>query len=270
MTVDHPSLEADLQVAPQPSAPMGRRSWAVWLWAATACVLLGASGAVRAVQERRHEFEKSYKESCPIDLTKLPEKFNGWELIKGGERQLDADTMKITGGTDHSLKTYANNLTGVFVTVLILYGPADPVLPHTPQVCYPASGFEVGEMPSIRVVKYPAGVDTEGRPVERKADFLAASYHKPNGRQNLREAVYHSFRLDGEWSPWIGKDRKFPRRNPGIFKVQIQRMVAEGESLSQGDPIEQFLGTFLGNLEEAIKRSASKPRVETAKPANGG
>jgi Protein of unknown function (DUF3485) len=245
--------------------PIARRRGAAWTWALIACVLLGASGAVRAMQERRHQSEKAYKEACPINLAKLPEKFGSeWHLIKGGDRQLDAFTMRITGGTDHLIRTYANDLTGVFLTILVLYGPAEPVLPHTPQACYPASGFDLGEAPTIRTIEYSLGENEKGEPIKDKAEFISASYAKPNGRQMLREGVYHSFRLDlrdgksGKWDPWIGLGYKFPRRNPGIFKIQVQRVIADGETLSDGDPIEQFLKSFLAALEAEIKTAAAK------------
>ena len=61
----------------------------------------------------------------------------------------------------------------------------------------------------------------------------------------LREGVYYSFRLEGQWSPYIGSGRKFPRRNPGVFKIQVQRRMAEGESLGPDDPIEQFLSLLV-------------------------
>jgi hypothetical protein len=256
MSIVKPSVEDP--ILPE-VPPLARRVGAAWAWAVIACVLLGASGVGRAIQERRHQDEKAYKEVCPIDLTKLPDQFGKeWHVMKGGDRKLDDVTMRITGGTDYAIRTYANNLTGVFLTVLILYGPAEPVLPHTPQVCYPSSGFELGDAPSMRKISYSLGQDDQGRPIEGEAEFLSASYGKPNGRQMFREGVYHSFRLDGQWSPSIGSGRKFPRRNPGIFKVQIQRMIADGESLTDGDPIEQFLKSFLTEIEAEIKTATAK------------
>jgi hypothetical protein len=251
--------DASLEELIPSNLPVNHRRFGVaWSWVVIACVLLGTSGLIRTIQERRHQFEKSYKESCPIELTKIPKKFGDWKLIQGGEKYLDPMTMRITGGTDHLIRTYANDLTGVSLTVLILFGPADPVLPHTPQVCYPSSGYSEGDAPMLRTIEYSAGKDAEGRSIGRRADFLAASYMKPAGRTVLREAVYHSFRLDGQWSPYIGSGRKFPRRNPGIFKIQIQRLAAEGESLTQGDPIEQFLASFVPGIESEIKAAADK------------
>lgn len=244
----------------RPDAPEDRPSgtWggAPWAWALIACILLGAGGVVRAMQERRHQSEKAYKETCPLDLTKFPTQFGReWKLVKGSDQALDELTMRITGGTSYAIKTFAND-TGVSVTILILFGPAEPVLPHTPQVCYPSTGFAPGDFPTLRTIDYTSGRDDQGKPIPGRADFLAATYSKPNGRLTLREAVYHSFRLDGQWSPFIGQGRKFPRRNPGIFKVQIHRRIAEGETVDQGDPIEQFLQLFLTEIEARIKAAA--------------
>jgi len=270
MSTAKPSVEDPILA---PASPLIRKTGTAWAWALIACILLGASGVVRAMQERRHQFEKSYKETCPIDLAKLPDQFGSeWRVPlkdkdKNTARKLDDVTLRITGATDHSIKTYANELTGVTLTVLILFGPAEPVLPHTPQYCYPYSGFSPVDVPTIRTIKYSYGADGEGKPIEGKADFLAATYTKPNGRQPIREAVYHSFRLDGQWSPYIGVGRKFPRRNPGIFKVQVQRMVAEGESLEEGDPIDQFLKSFLAAVEAEIKAAADKQAVPTTTTA---
>jgi len=184
-------------------------------------------------------------------------------MIKGGERYLDSLTMRITGGTDHTIRTYANEMTGVYVTILVLYGPAEPVLPHTPQACYPASGFSIGDPPASRTITYSAGQDEQNQPIESKAEFQSASYVKPNGRTMLREAVYHSFRLDGRWSSMIGEGRKFPRRNPGIFKIQVQRLEAEGEKLDKGDPLEQFLKLFLSEMESEIQMASKRKTIES-------
>jgi hypothetical protein len=264
--IDTPDATAETTTPPKPAPPAS--GWRGSLpWAVIACVLLGTSGAVRAVQERRHQFEKAQKDPCPIDLKKIPDHFGtDWKLLKGGDRKLDELTMRITGGSDHIIRTYANEMTGVFVTILVLYGPAEPVLPHTPQACYPATGYASGDPPLSRSIVYSLGQDDKGHPIEGEADFLSASYSKPNGRQMLREAVYHSFRLDGQWSPSIGAGRKFPRRNPGIFKVQIQRLVAEGEKLDKGDPIEQFLKLFLTEIESEIKAAQDPAKTKEIVP----
>ena len=128
-------------------------------------------------------------------------------MVDGGEMKLDSLTMRITGGTDHILRTYVDELTGVSLVVLVLFGPAEPVIPHTPEVCYPASGYQPAD-----------DADGSGRSSRRTGSstsvFRSAVYAKSGGRAMLREGVYYSFRLEGQWSPDVGAGRKFPRRNP--------------------------------------------------------
>ena len=243
---------------PEASPPPARKVGVPWAWTLIACALLGASGVVRAVQDRRHDDERSYVEACPIALDAMPKKMGAWRLVEDGDRKLDEDTMRITGGTDHFMRVYADDLTGVTLVVLLLFGPAQPVLPHTPDICYPSSGYANVDGPSDASVKFRLGQDAQGRPVDGQAQFRTAVYQKSTGRAMSREAVYHSFRLDGRWSPDIGTGRKIPRRNPGVFKIQIQRQVAAGETLGKGDPIEQFLAILLAELEKEIKDASGK------------
>jgi hypothetical protein len=241
-----------------PGPPARRRRGGPWAWAAIACILLGASGAVRAMQDRRHKVEREHVEVCPIELASIPKTLGVWHLVDGGDRRLDDLTLRITGSSQHIVRTYVDDLTGVTITALVLYGPAEPVLPHSPDVCYPASGFARAGGPSDAEVKYELGRDENGRRVDGRATFRSSVFQKSEGRLVHREAVYHSFRLDGQWSSAIGDGRKFPRRNPGIFKVQVQRQVAEGESLGQGDPMEQFLSALLTEIEKEIRQASGQ------------
>jgi hypothetical protein len=240
-----------------------RSSLATILWAVLACLLLGSSAVVRGVQERRHLDEASYLETCPFPLKEIPTTLGVWKLLPDGERELDRRTMRITGGTDHILRTYVDDLTGVRLVVLVLFGPAQPVTPHTPEICYPANGFGSAQDSMIRSIDY-SSKDASGKTVKGEALFRSAIYEKPGGRMTLREGVYHSFRLQGQWSPDIGASRKFPRRNPGVFKVQIHRMVAEGERRGDKtliDPIEQFLSLLVPEIEREISAADSKDRA---------
>ena len=230
---------------------------APWAWAVIACITLGTSGVVRAVQERRHKDETNYKEACPIKLASLPSKLGGWRLVEGGEKSLDELTIRITGGTAHILRNYVDDLTGVSLGVLILFGPAEPVLPHTPEICYPATGYMPDEEASNRLIKADDGT---------VAEFRSAVYAKTGGRALLREQVYHSFRLEGRWSPDIGAGRKFPRRNPGVFKVQVQRRVAEKERHDRDEPIEQFLKILIPEIERRIAASANSAGSPSTSP----
>jgi hypothetical protein len=254
--IDESSSVAQLEVAtPTPA----RSKRAPWVWATVACLLLGTSGAIRTVQERRHRDEMNFIETCPFPLKDLPLKLGAWRLKDGGDQKLDRETMRVTGGTDHVFRTYVDELTGVSLAVLVLFGPAEPVLPHVPEVCFPSNGYSNAQDPLIRKVEYTTK-DSSGHDVNHEAFFRSSVYEKSGGLAVRREESYHSFRLEGQWSPDAGAGRKFPRRNPGLFKVQVQRMVVAGENRERDNPIDQFLSALIPEIEQRLA-STEKTRV---------
>jgi hypothetical protein len=108
--------------------------------------------------------------------------------------------------------------------------------------------------------------------------FRSTIYAKSGGRTMLREGVYYSFRLEGQWSPHAGSGRKFPRRNPSVFKVQVQRRMADGEKIGPNDPIEQFLALLVPAIEREIRSARERagtstgdvgPSIQLGEPGEG-
>jgi hypothetical protein len=223
-------------------------------WMVIGCALLVTSGVARTVQDRRHRLESSYTEAPPFPLKSLPTTLGRWKMV-GDEIMLDSLTMRITGGTDHTMRSYVDELTGVSLVVLVMFGPAEPVLPHIPEICYPSSGYQ------------PIG-DQEDRVIELKDEkitsvFRSGIYARSGGRSMHNEGVFYSFRLEGQWSPHAGSGRKFPRRNPSVFKVQIQRRMADGEKIGPNDPIEQFLTLLVPAIEREIRSARERAGTST-------
>ena len=236
-------LQAPVQAVRSPASRRG-----VVAWTLVASVLLAGAGLVRTVQSRVYQEADSYKIGSPFPLNKIAHTFGGWHLVPGSISVLDPMTTRITGSTDHVIGSYVDELTGVMVSVLVLYGPAEPVLPHIPEVCYPSSGFKlVGEIKDRTI------------PVEGQspAIFRTNEYIKSGGRSLIHESVYYSFRSDGSWKPSVATGNT-PRRNAGIFKIQIQRRMAPSEKGQEGDPIEDFLQHLIPSLEAQIAEAEAK------------
>jgi hypothetical protein len=238
-------------------------------WMAIGCALLVGSGVARSVQDRRHQVESSYTETCPFPLNSLPATLGRWKMV-GDEMKLDSMTMRITGGTAHTMRTYVDELTGVSLVVLVLFGPAGPVIPHTPEICYPSSGYQPVDDAVDRVI--------ESKDEKLSSVFRSTIYAKSGGRTMLREGVYYSFRLEGQWSPYAGSGRKLPRRNPSVFKVQVQRRMADRERFGRDEPIEQFLSLLVPAIEHGIasggKRAGTSaghvgPSIQPGQPGDG-
>lgn len=251
-------------------------AWRAWLgrgwsWMLLACVVLAASGAARAIQQQQIARAKSVFEPCPFPLADMPLRFGDWESQPDDVEVLDDQTIRITGSTDRIVRRYVNKYIGVQITALVLYGPAEPVIPHTPDVCFPANGY--GQDGPVTYAEVAVG--------KQKVPFRTAAYTKSAGGKKDRVRSYYSFRLnDGGWSPDVGGGKQFYRSNPGVFKVQIQRKMSDGERAiiardgSKGgagiEPIEDFLVLMLDNLEERIAaRQSSGGKTAAADPQRG-
>ena len=62
-------------------------------------------------------------------------------MVEGSENTLEPEIARIAGATDHLIRTYVDEKSGQTAAVMILYGLAYIVWPHTPDACYPANGF---------------------------------------------------------------------------------------------------------------------------------
>jgi hypothetical protein len=217
----------------------------LWTWMALAVVLIGASGAVRAWQERRFASVEALVEKAPFDLGALPRTLgNGdWRLRDGGESTLDPEVAQVAGCTDSLIRTYTNAASGVSLTALILFGPSKDVFAHVPEVCYPAAGYRMVDDPILREIPIGTGP---------AAAFRAELYTKQKAVQRWRNEVYYSFRHGDRWIPDPEKHWKEFRRSPSMFKVQVQRAVSETERRDVKNPSEEFLELLVPEIERRI------------------
>lgn len=221
-------------------------------WIVAAFVLLGLSGAVRYTRSLQFLNIERQSQNSPFPLRDVPNVLGTWRALEGAETTLDPEIAKIAGSTDHAIRTYVDDKTGERVTVLLLYGPATAVWAHTPEVCYPASGFK-SVIPS-REVKIPLEPDS------RSVAFREALYGKTRGGVTALHEVYYSFLNGGEWrSNMEGEWKKF-RYHPGMFKIQVERHVKTAEL--GGSPVQGLLALLVKEIEKR-STAASTPRASS-------
>jgi hypothetical protein len=220
-----------------------------WVWMTLACVMLGASGAVRAWQDRRFSTAQIRVEDPPFPLKDLPQTLGDWRVQERGESSLDPEVARIAGCSDHVIRTYANITTGANLSVLIIFGPAQAVFGHRPEVCYPAAGYQPIEESLLRPI--PDGS-------AHQAVFRSQIYSRRREQRRWREEVYYSFRHGGRWFPDMEQFWKEFRHDPSMFKVQVQRPVIESERRDLENPTEQFLALLLPEIERRAARGPKK------------
>jgi hypothetical protein len=246
------------QVTPPPAAEnppasraQGRDVSSPWVWMMVACVLLGASGGVRAWQDHRFATVQETVMVSPFPLKDLPQILGDWHAVEGSDASLDPRVARIAGSSDHLIRTYTHAATGQSLTVLVLFGPAQVVYAHQPAVCYPSAGYRPIADTLTRSVANGSGPP---------AEFCSQVYARQKDQQQGRQEVFYSFLHGSRWSIDPGRFWKDFRHHPSLFKVQTQRLVTESESTTaereQDNPTEQFLALVVPEIERRVAQAS--------------
>jgi len=249
------SAIASPSVAASPSRSVQARRF--WTWAVGSCLILAVAAGARAWQHTRFDREEGIGlKPLPFSLASLPTAIGHYRAQEGVDLKLDPAVMRYAGGKDDLVRTYVDEDTGTSLMVMVLYGRADRVVEHVPDLCYSGAGYrpsQVGPVRRDRTIDFE-GVD--GR--QESASFRIGVYEKamPQGGVQ-REEAYHAFRFRDRWSPespLTGHNR----RPFGIFKIQVQRRLGayEYQNANQrgsiANPCEAFLGDFLAAFERQL------------------
>jgi hypothetical protein len=233
---------ADAGRAPAPGAdasrPPARMPWARLV--AVAAILAGSGGS-RLWQERRVERSLMEGRVSPFPLADLPMDLGAW---KGRETTLDPRIVRGSGSTDIITRRYVDQGTGVGLDVVVLYGPTSDMFIHTPELCYPAAGYD----PLPGTVERPIGGGGAG-PVP----FRSLAFTKGEGGLAETQEVYYSLWYDGRWTTQ-STSPKASRRIPGMYKVQVCRRISTRERRDLDNPCEPFLASLVAEIESRMAR----------------
>ena len=214
--------------ASRPGLPWGRL-------VLVAAILL-ASGGTRLWQEYRLDRSLEQGRVSPFPLAGLPMDLGPW---KGRTTTLDPRIVRGSGSTDIVTRRYVNERTGVGLDVVVLYGPTSEMFIHTPELCYPAAGFE--SLPGT--AERPIAVDGRG-----EVPFRSLAFSKGEGGVADVQEVYYSLWYDGRWTTQ-STSPKASQRIPGMYKVQVCRRISPNERRDLDNPAEPFLSAMVGQIE---------------------
>lgn len=213
-----------------------------WAWMCLAGTLLVIFTGVRYWQDGRGSTEQTLKPIFP--LASIPKTLGVWRLKEGEETRLPSTIAKMAGAIGEPFEgVYVDKETGVTLAVLVIYGPAEKVTGHIPEVCYPAVGYEQLELFDLKLLD----PETKNSIACRSILFI-----KKGGSSVARDEVYYTFRQEGKWSPTVSGNWKSLRNGPPVFKIQVQRRIADRERRDVFNPCEQFLAKIIPEIERRI------------------
>lgn len=231
-----------------------------WKWMVLTCLLLGISGGVRSYRD--HQFAKlsSALKECPFPLADLGGSLGSWRAVENSDTKLDPEIARIAGSSDHVVRSYTDAGSGETIHVMVLYGLAQDIFAHTPEICYPASGYLKSGAPKDLGVP----ISTESK-ISQPVRYRTQVFHRSTGPGvvHYTESAY-SFRLgdmrEGMWRPDMADEWKSFRRQPGMFKIQMSREVsaaAANPDAPQSKTCESLMTELIKEIEHRLAASVA-------------
>jgi hypothetical protein len=211
-----------------------------------ACIILGISGGIRFWRERQFTILAEKSSTSPFRLDELPRVLGDWRSDPAMDDSLEPEISRIAGASDYAIRAYLDEKTGDQMSALMIYGLAEKVYGHRPEVCYPSAGYQLVAGPIDRELKVPGLKD----PVQ----YRWAIYMKRVGGIGNYQEAYHTFYYNGRWRPDAADQWKMFRHRPGMFKIQLARPVS-GLSDEVNAPSEALLRAM---VQEISSRETSQ------------
>lgn len=134
-------------------------------------------------------------------------------------------------------RRYYSKIQGRMFVVSVTSGPPGAVSTHTPDVCYPGSGYTTLREPTKETIELPNGA---------KATYMVADYEKKTATNLERHRIRWSWSVQGEWN--IPDRPRFAYlAEQELYKLYIVTPLAEGETQSR-DADNPAMKTLIGQV----------------------
>lgn len=241
---------SSVAVNTEPQKDTKRSTRREWTTIVVVCLLLGVSGGIRHFRDWYFFGLAHESERLPFPLDEFPKSLGSWHALDEG-RTLEPEISRIAGAKASLIREYHDERTGQDAIVMILYGLADVVWPHTPIICYPAQGFQ--NLPALS-----RNLDITVPDETTKARFREDHFSKEMLDHIEYRIVYHSFLNASRWDFDVGKNWKSFRYHPGMFRVQVQRQGQDSGRLDES-AMEELLGRIVHEIDQRLP-SGSVPK----------
>lgn len=185
-------------------------------------------------------------------FAQVPKEIGPWV---GEDLPVDEIVKKTAGAVEYVSRRYKNSVTGQEVRLWLIIGHSRDVVRHTPNVCYPASGFrQQGE--KIR----QAFTAVDGNP----AEFFTARFEKEDAFTHHIERVFWAWNHP-DHNAWGAPDD--PRFHYGmmaraLYKAYFTANVV-GDETVQNNAAAEFIEVMLPAIDKALfPKEAELPEAE--------
>jgi hypothetical protein len=206
-----------------------------WIYSGIAFTLVAAAGAFHGVWTGRWAQSAELSQAA-AKLSELPLSFGDWE---GKEIDSKQAGPGVTGCIQRSYTHRRRNIT---VVIALVNGRPGPVATHTPEVCYGANGYLVGEKKSVTVGTGSAA-----------ARFWTSDAVKKRQTEESRIRLYWAWNGGDGWE--AAKDARVefqPYNHPVLHKLYVLRDLSQAGGDVGPESCQEFLEAFLPVMQRTL------------------
>lgn len=182
-------------------------------------------------------------------LDKVPKNIGDWH---GEDRETDANVRKTAGAIGAVSRTYRNARTGEQVDLWLIVGHARDISAHTPDICYPASGFKANAKEnSLYPMTFPDQPDSTPFLTNTflKEDITGQhlvrvfwSWYNPENKENEGKVMWEAPH-NARWH--FGNSR-------ALYKMYFTSAMRDSKETAEASSCIRFARDFLPEVNKAL------------------
>jgi len=191
----------------------------------------------------------------------VPMNIGEWE---GEDLPVDEIVRQTAGAVGYVSRRYTNSITGQAVDLWLIVGHSRDIVRHTPNVCYPSSGFRQDGSQLRHSITLPSG---------KEAEFYTAKFEKENAHTRAIQRVFWTFNHpeENQWEAPSGASgaRKRYGLARALYKMYFTSSVNPDEDTIEESPAIEFARLMLPEVDAALfpEANAGAPKTSPAPEA---
>jgi exosortase len=205
-----------------------------------AMLIVLATGVVTGLWANRwaasHELNRA-----AARLVDVPMAIGDW---KARPEQVDPRGMIAAEIEDCVVRRYEDRRTGKKIGLVLVCGRPGPVAVHTPNICYPAAGYQMTQtQPNTVVVEPGSGY--------APAEFLSAWFMRDRSVVSEGLRIFWSWNATGRWTVPQSARLEFAGR-PFLYKLYVISATADGQEKTADAWETEFIRQLLPDLAKTL------------------
>ena len=215
----------------------------LYLFAGISFVLIAVTTVVEGVYMKDRWGEPgAAAEELGKRFSDVPQVIDKWAGI---DRTVEPDVQERSGAVEFVSRRYTHEVTNESVEVWLIIGHSRDIIRHTPDICYPASGFRSMSNVLKHTIEYGDG---------KQGDFYTSEYQKEDALVRQKVRVYWAWNhpSDKKWEAPDEPRFHFGMSTRALYKLYFTSVISGDEKTVDDNVAVDFAELMLPIIDAAL------------------